>query len=116
MLRLLATWGLCDLWMRGHLVPSFVVKRKAASLLPVRSACHHGRLIPGRTFTAGSPLWKDALQPQTDPSGEVDHVDLDKWKSVMRSNAAVMEKHSKDEEASDGEKDESDEDLTNLAK
>ncbi|KAG7240464.1 hypothetical protein INR49_026853, partial [Caranx melampygus] len=50
-----------------------------------------------------SPVWKDALQPKGEKSEEVDTVDLDKWKSVMRSKAALEEKQqvNDEEEVSD---------------
>ncbi|KAM7015562.1 tRNA methyltransferase 10 homolog C [Tautogolabrus adspersus] len=100
MLRLLATQGLYDLCKCSHLVASCVIKRKVIRLLPVSSACHRPHVL-WRTFNTGSPVWKDALQPQTDKSGELDTIDLDKWKSVMRSNVASVEKVNEGEEANE---------------
>ncbi|XP_020491527.1 tRNA methyltransferase 10 homolog C [Labrus bergylta] len=93
MLRLLATQGLYDLCKCSHLVASCVMKRKATRL--------HRPHVLGRTFNTGSPVWKDAPQPQIDKPGELDTTYLDKWKSVMRSNVAPVEKVSEGEEANE---------------
>ncbi|KAG7222358.1 hypothetical protein INR49_016313 [Caranx melampygus] len=84
----------------GHPVASCVTKRSLMRLLPV---CHHQVSIPARHLNTGSPVWKDALQPKGEKSEEVDTVDLDKWKSVMRSKAALEEKQqvNDEEEVSD---------------
>ena len=43
-------------------------------------------------------MWKDALQPEGDKSDDMETVDLDKWKSVMRSKAASEERQQVDDE------------------
>lgn len=43
-------------------------------------------------------MWKDALHPKTNTSEETQTVDLDKWKSVMRSQATSEAKQVSDEE------------------
>lgn len=50
-------------------------------------------------------MWKDSLQAKKDQSEEIQTLDLDKWKSVMRSQAALEEKQqvSHKEEVSDDE-------------
>lgn len=104
MFRLFAKQGLLDIWKCGHRMTSRVTKRNVLSLLPVRSICYHGPLrIRGRVFSTDSAGWKDAVQPQTDKSGELDTIDLDKWKSVMRSQAASGEKVAEEGDASDDE-------------
>lgn len=46
-------------------------------------------------------MWKDALYPKTDHSEETQTVDLDKWKSVMRSQAtSEVKQQVSDEDAS----------------
>lgn len=83
---------------------SCVTKRKVRRLLPVSSACDHHTLF-ARHLNTGSPLWKDALQPKDDISEKKETVDLEKWKSVMRSRAASEEKKvaGDEDEASDDE-------------
>ncbi|KAM9366489.1 tRNA methyltransferase 10 homolog C [Symphorus nematophorus] len=96
MLRLLSTQCFHELWKCSHLVASCVTKRKVISFLPVK------------LLSTGRPLWKDALQPKKD---KPEAVDLDGWKSVMRSQAAASEEKqqvNEEEEASDDE----DENLT----
>ncbi|XP_041646110.1 tRNA methyltransferase 10 homolog C [Cheilinus undulatus] len=96
MLRLLATEGFYGLWKCSRPVVSCVVKRKAKSFPPIGRA--H---IMCRTFYTGNPAWKDVDQPQTDEPVEADTIDLDKWKSVMRSKATSAEKVGEGEQASD---------------
>ncbi|XP_070765871.1 tRNA methyltransferase 10 homolog C [Enoplosus armatus] len=100
MLRCLTTQGFYELWKCSHFVASCVTKRKRGSFPPVSSARHHRIQILTRHFNTGSPLWKDALQPKTDQSEETQTIDLDKWKSVMRSQAASEEKQQVNEEES----------------
>lgn len=103
MLRLSTTQGFYELWRCSHLVASCVTKRKAMRFLPVSCAYHHRLHILARSFSTGSPVWKDALEPKGDKSEEMQAIDLDKWKSVMRSQAASEEKQqaNDEEEASD---------------
>ncbi|CAJ1049853.1 tRNA methyltransferase 10 homolog C [Xyrichtys novacula] len=108
MFRLFAAQGLSELWKCSHLVASCVSKRKTLCLLSVRAR----PLISGPAFSTGSPAWKDALQPHMDKAEEPDTIDLDKWKSVMRSQAASREKVNIEDEVSDGDgQDESGDDL-----
>ncbi|XP_073320364.1 tRNA methyltransferase 10 homolog C [Pagrus major] len=104
MLRLFSNQPFHELWRCSHLVASWVTKRKVLSFLPVSSACNHHTLF-ARHLNTGSPLWKDALQPKGDTSEKMETVDLEKWKSVMRSQAASEEKQgvNDEDEASDDE-------------
>lgn len=102
MFRLFANQGLLDIWKCSHRMTSCVTKRNIFSLLSDKSICYHGPPhIHGRAFSTGIAGWKDALQPQIDNSGESDIIDLDKWKSVMRSQAASGGKVTEEGEASD---------------
>lgn len=105
MLRLFSNQPFHELWRCSHLVASCVTKRKVLRLLPVSSACDHHTVF-ARHLNTGSRLWKDALQPKGDISEKKETVDLEKWKSVMRSRAASEEKRGvggDDDEASDDE-------------
>ncbi|XP_074522904.1 tRNA methyltransferase 10 homolog C [Halichoeres trimaculatus] len=111
MFRLLATQGLHELWTCSHHVTSCVTKRSIVSLRPVKSISYHRPPhIPGRVISTGRAGWKDALQPQMDKSGELDIIDLDKWKSVMRSQAASQEKVSEEGKARDDDDDDENDD------
>ncbi|XP_076586353.1 tRNA methyltransferase 10 homolog C [Chaetodon auriga] len=107
MLRLFSIQDLHVVWKCSHRA-SCVIKRKALSCLPVNSACRHRPHILARHFSTGSPVWSDTLQPKRDKSEEKDTIDLDKWKYVMRSQAAAEEKQqvNDEEEASDDDNDE----------
>uniref|UniRef100_UPI0037E8E288 tRNA methyltransferase 10 homolog C n=1 Tax=Semicossyphus pulcher TaxID=241346 RepID=UPI0037E8E288 len=107
MSRLFATNGFYELWKCSHLVASCVAKRKAISLLPVSTACHPKLHLFGRHLNTGSPVWKDAL-PQTEnsKSEEMDQIDLEKWKSVMRSQASSELRVNEEEDASEVDDDE----------
>ncbi|XP_010733717.1 tRNA methyltransferase 10 homolog C [Larimichthys crocea] len=109
MLRLFSSQCLHEL----HLVASCVTKR---SFVPVSGSCHHRSLL-ARHLNTGISLWKDAPQPKADKSEELQTVDLDKWKSVMRAQAASEEKQQVDseDEASDGDGDDDDENLREAA-
>ncbi|XP_022047240.2 tRNA methyltransferase 10 homolog C [Acanthochromis polyacanthus] len=87
MLRFFTSQGCNVLWKCSHFVGPSVAKRPVSSFLR-----HHRLTIPARHFSAGSPVWKDAFQTKTDKSEEVETLDLDQWKSVMRSQAALEEK------------------------
>ncbi|XP_078102709.1 tRNA methyltransferase 10 homolog C [Sander vitreus] len=98
MLRLFTNQGFYELCKCSHFVASFVTKRQ------VIKAHHRLTLhIPARLFNTGIPVWNDALQPKRDKSEEMHTLDLDKWKSVMRAQAASEEKQQVNdkEEASD---------------
>ncbi|XP_033477794.2 tRNA methyltransferase 10 homolog C [Epinephelus lanceolatus] len=106
MLRLFTAQSFSELWKCSHFVASCVAKRRGMSLLPVSSAGDHRLHIHARHFTTGTPAWKDALHPNRDDSEDIHTLDVDKWKSVMRAQAASEEKRvTDDEEASDGDDD-----------
>lgn len=91
MLRLFSTQGFHELWKCSYFVSSCVTKRKVRSFLPDSSACHRLHLL-SRHFKTGVSVWKNDLEPKTDASEESQTIDLDKWKYVMRSQAASEEK------------------------
>lgn len=103
MLRLFSTQGVHEVWKCNRFVASCVTKRKVLSFLPVSSACHHRPYNIARHYITGNPVWKDALHPKRDKSEDIQTIDLDKWKSVMRSQVASEEKQqvNDEEEASD---------------
>uniref|UniRef100_A0A3Q3L4Z9 tRNA methyltransferase 10 homolog C n=1 Tax=Mastacembelus armatus TaxID=205130 RepID=A0A3Q3L4Z9_9TELE len=88
MLRFFTTWGFYGLYKCSHPVASCGTKCPAFSFLPVSSVSHHRVSVPTRRFSAGTPVYKDALQSNSDKTDEVEKIDLEKWKSVMRSNVA----------------------------
>ncbi|XP_029947449.1 tRNA methyltransferase 10 homolog C [Salarias fasciatus] len=98
MFRLFAASSCNALWECSHFVASCVVKRRSGSFLLAK---HH---LP-RPLSTGTPRWKDALQVKSDKAEETETLDLDKWKSVMRSRAAFEEKQATNEaeESNDGE-------------
>lgn len=102
MIRLFSTQGFYELYKCSHFVASCVTKRQVSSFLPVSSVCHPRVYTLTRHLSTGSPVWKDALQPKRDKSEEIETIELDKWKSVMRSKVALEEKQvNNEEEASD---------------
>nr|XP_046246320.1 tRNA methyltransferase 10 homolog C [Scatophagus argus] len=103
MLRLVSTHAFHELWKCGHLMASCVTKKKVIPVLPVGSAYHHRLCIPDRLFSTGSPVLNDALKPKTDKSEDIQTIDLDSWKSVMRSQATSEQKQqiNDEEDASD---------------
>ncbi|XP_035507769.1 tRNA methyltransferase 10 homolog C [Morone saxatilis] len=104
MLRLFTGKGFYELRKCSYPVLSCVTKRKASSFLPVSSTCPHRLHVPARLFSTGRPVWKDASQPQKDESEDIQTMDLNKWKSVMRSQAAAAEqKEVKEEEGEESD-------------
>ncbi|XP_018539339.1 tRNA methyltransferase 10 homolog C [Lates calcarifer] len=101
MLKLFGILGFHELYRCSHFVASRVTKRQLMSVVPV---CHHRVSIPACHFSTGIPVRKDALQPKGEKSEE---IDLDKWKSVMRSKPASEEKLqvNDDEDVSDDDDD-----------
>ncbi|KAM7405989.1 hypothetical protein PAMP_000396 [Pampus punctatissimus] len=91
MLRLYSSRSFYKLWRCSHFVACCVPKRQVISFLPASSACQHRVSILCRHFNTGGPTRKDILQPQMDQPEERETVDLDKWKSVMRSQVASDE-------------------------
>lgn len=110
MLRLFTNHSIHELWRCSHFLASCVTKRQIISFLPVSSASHHRLHIPARHLSTGIPVLTDALQPKGDKSEEIQTLDLDKWKSVMRAQAASEEKQeaSDEEDASDDEEEDAD--------
>lgn len=105
MFRLFATQGLFELRKCSRRVASCVTKRSMLRVVPARSICYHQPHILSRVFSTDSAGGKEALQPQTDKLEEVDIIDLDKWKSVMRAQAASREKVKEESETSDADGD-----------
>lgn len=66
--------------------------------LPVSSASHQRHNDTVRQYSTGNRLWQDALQSkiQENKPDELQTIDLDKWKSVMRSQIATEEKQVSD--------------------
>lgn len=66
--------------------------------LPVSSASHPRPNYTVRHYNTGNRLWKDALQSkiQENKPEELQTIDLDKWKFVMRSQIASEEKQVSD--------------------
>ncbi|CAB1421656.1 unnamed protein product [Pleuronectes platessa] len=104
MLRLFNIQGFHEVYRCSRFVASCVTSRqKLPGFLPV---CHHRASVSARLLSTGSPVWKDALQPEGDKSDEPETVDLDKWKSVMRSKAASEERQQVDDEEEGSDQDE----------
>ncbi|XP_069030635.1 tRNA methyltransferase 10 homolog C [Embiotoca jacksoni] len=103
MLRLFATQSCNVLWKCSHFVASCVTKRHVSCFLPVTRVGNHRVSILAVHFSTRSPAGKDALQINTDKSEEVETLDLDRWKSVMRSQAAFEEKQVSDEAEGSGD-------------
>lgn len=102
MLRLISTQAVYELWKCHRSVACRFTKTKSVLPISITSPCRPNNTF--RHYKTGYQLWKDGLQPKTDESKELEEIDLDKWKTVMRSK--MMEK-AKDgdqgEEASDDE-------------
>ncbi|XP_056268212.1 tRNA methyltransferase 10 homolog C [Pseudoliparis swirei] len=102
MFRLFTSHGIYELW-RGLCLAPCVAKRLVGTSLLVRSAGRHRPHVSAGHFRTGNPVWKDALEPKRDNLEENQTLDLDKWKSVMRAQAASEERPQRAEEASDDE-------------
>ncbi|XP_029354575.1 tRNA methyltransferase 10 homolog C [Echeneis naucrates] len=107
MLRLFGSRTLPELYRWGHFGATCVPQKQLMSFLPVR---HHQVSVPARHLHSGSPLWKDALQPQGDKAEDMDTIDLDKWKSVMKAKAASEEKQQVNDEVDVSDDDDDDDD------
>ncbi|XP_028999265.1 tRNA methyltransferase 10 homolog C [Betta splendens] len=104
MMRLVFTLKHCKC---SFFVAPRVLRGHSCSSLPVSSACHRRSHSFTRHLSSGIPTWKDPSQLERE-SEEIETIELDKWKSVMRSKAALEEKQvSNEEEASDDDDDES---------
>lgn len=80
--------------------------KHASSLLPVKSALHHRVSILPRPCSTGSPVKKDVPQTNTDKSEEEEEkLDVDRWKSIMRSQAPFEEKQVNDKVETSGDAD-----------
>ncbi|KAM3625773.1 uncharacterized protein V6R79_017382 [Siganus canaliculatus] len=99
MLRLLSSHGFHGLWKCSERVASSATKRKTrSSVLKLNSTYHHRLHVLSRHFGVGSSVWKDALQPKRDKSEEIQTIDLDRWKTIMRSQTTFEEKQRKNVE------------------
>ncbi|XP_056134716.1 tRNA methyltransferase 10 homolog C [Lampris incognitus] len=85
MYRFFATAFFREIWNRPLTSP--VVKRHVLRLLPFSDSCTSSnyRVASARHLTSGGSLRKDTTQPKTEPSEEKKKIDLDVWKSMMRS-------------------------------
>lgn len=74
---------------------------------PTFGATLYREPVFGNQFYTGNPLRKDGLDIKGDLSEEPEPLDLDKWKSVMRSQAAAFQeqKHTCEEETSEDDGD-----------
>lgn len=102
MLRLLSTQSFYELWKYNRSVAYCVIKAKSVFPINITSRCRPINVV--RHCRTGIQLWKDGLQPKSDESKELEEIDLDKWKTVMRSK--MVEKANdinQGEEASDDE-------------
>lgn len=79
-------------------VTSCVCKTKAARLLPVTYA--------RRLHNSEEPLWKDDRHSRRDEPDDTDKIDLNKWKTVMRSQVAGVKQQTghRDEPVGDAER------------
>lgn len=74
------------------------------SVIPVGSTSHSRPKNFFRHYKTGHPLWNDGHHPESDESNELEEIDLDKWKIVMKSKMVVKAKDAKQgDKASDGE-------------
>lgn len=98
MLRLFPTRRFQELKKFKRFVAPCLTKREVPRFRPVSSTSRPPTDFV-RLYNTGNPMWKDALQPKKDQSEETETIDLDKWKSVMRSQVTSEEKlHINDEE------------------
>ncbi|KAF3686557.1 tRNA methyltransferase 10 -like protein C [Channa argus] len=105
MLRLFAKHVTFDVSRGRNVVTFCVTKRHVISFLPVSSVPCNTKCILSRHINSGRAVWKDALRTKTDDLEATETIELDKWKSVMRSKVAVEEKQqdNNEEEASGDE-------------
>ncbi|XP_047436528.1 tRNA methyltransferase 10 homolog C [Mugil cephalus] len=102
MLRLFATQA-CNVFRNcSRFSASYGTKRQMSGFLLVHSSCHHRVSVLSRPFSTGTSPGKDVLHIEEDESKDKETLDLDGWKSVMRSQAAFESKQvSSEAEASD---------------
>ncbi|XP_037343195.2 tRNA methyltransferase 10 homolog C [Pungitius pungitius] len=98
MLRLFANPACYELWKISFSLASRVTKRQVRTSLLGSSAGPHRPHISAGHLSTGIPVWKDALQPESDDPNEMHTLDLDKWKSVMKARAAPEERRQSDED------------------
>ncbi|KAM4631253.1 tRNA methyltransferase 10 homolog C [Polymixia lowei] len=95
-----------ELWKHSLAVASTAAKGQVIRLPRFSNPCafssYHRVAIP-RHFTCGCSVRKDVPQPKTEQPTEKGKIDLDIWKSVMRSQAAADEKQEEDEEEQMGQ-------------
>lgn len=102
MLRLLSTQAFYELWKRNRSVVYCVTKTKSVLPISITSYCRPNNIV--RHYKTGIQLWKDGLQPKSNESNKLEDIDLDKWKTVMRSKMVEKAKDVNQEvETSDDE-------------
>lgn len=102
MLRLLSAQALCELWKCNWSVAYCVTKTKSVLPISITSHCRPNNIV--RHYKTAIQLWKDGLQAKSDESNELEEIDLDKWKTVMRAKMVGKAKDvNQGEEASDDE-------------
>ncbi|KAF7659461.1 hypothetical protein LDENG_00297340 [Lucifuga dentata] len=97
MLRLFATHVLHELRKTTPAVLTCVTRRKVMSSSAYVFSCRHRSAFHCRLFNTGIPVRKDTTQPKPEQTEKREIIDLDKWKYVMRSQAALDEKQVPDE-------------------
>lgn len=102
MLRLLSSKAFYELSKCNRTVAYCVTKTK--SVVPIGITSHPRPKNIARHYKPGSQQWKDGLQPKSDESEELEKIDLDKWKSVMRAKMVATAKDvNQGDEGSDDE-------------
>ena len=88
MMRILSTQTFYELWKCNKSVAYCVMKSKSVLQISITSHCRPNNIA--RYYKTGIQLCKDGLQPNTDESNKMEEIDLDKWKTIMKSK--MMEK------------------------
>lgn len=102
MLRLLSSQAFYELCKCNRTVAYCVTKTK--SVVPIGITSHPRPKNIARHYKTGSQLWKDGLQPKSDESDELEKIDVDKWKTVMRAKMVIKAKDvNQGDEGSDDE-------------
>lgn len=107
MMRLFSKPVFYELWKCGLVIASTGPKRQAIRLLPSSLSasvfsCRH-RVAILRHLRTGCSLRKDVPQPKPEQPENTEKIDLDIWKSVMRSQAVADEKQGGEEEEEAGD-------------
>lgn len=102
MLKLLSTQAFYELWKCHRSVVYCVAKTKSVLTISITNHCRPNHNV--RHYKTDIQLWKDGLQPKSDESNQLEEIDLDKWKVVMRSKMVEKAEYvNQGEEASDDE-------------